>query len=153
MKRQKKAFPDATDVFKALDKKLSEMKASNEPPDVITYAGNGEPTLHPEFTGIIDDSIILRDKYFPKQKLQYCQTPQQLKMKLSKKLLLKVDKNILKLDSALIQQLKSITSQKELLMSAELIEPLHRFNGKVIIQTLFLRGTYNGKTIDNTTPC
>jgi len=46
-------------------------------PDVITYAGNGEPTLHPDFPGIIDDSIILRDKYFKKTELLFCQMQQQ----------------------------------------------------------------------------
>ena len=52
-------------MFDALEQKLSEMKAKDQKPDVITYAGNGEPTLHPDFPGIIDDSIILRNKYFP----------------------------------------------------------------------------------------
>src|SRR5512133_3153778 len=58
-------LPLRAEVYEALENKLQEMKEKGESPDVITYAGNGEPTLHPEFAGIIDDSIILRNKYFP----------------------------------------------------------------------------------------
>jgi wyosine [tRNA(Phe)-imidazoG37] synthetase (radical SAM superfamily) len=62
-------LPRRKEVYEALDLKLSEMKVKNQSPDVITYAGNGEPTLHPDFPGIIDDSINLRDKYFPEDKI------------------------------------------------------------------------------------
>src|SRR5512133_2646973 len=55
----KDKLPSRTEVYDALDKQLSEMKLSGNAPDVITFAGNGEPTLHPAFSGIIDDSIQL----------------------------------------------------------------------------------------------
>src|SRR5512133_1643899 len=61
----KEKLPSRQEVYEALDNKLAEMKKNNLSPDVITYAGNGEPTMHPEFPGIIDDSISLRDRYFP----------------------------------------------------------------------------------------
>jgi wyosine [tRNA(Phe)-imidazoG37] synthetase (radical SAM superfamily) len=62
-------LPSREEVYSALDLKLSEMKTKKHAPDVITYAGNGEPTLHPDFPGIIDDSIQLRDKYFPEARI------------------------------------------------------------------------------------
>src|SRR4030042_1559660 len=62
-------LPSRKEVYEALEKKLLSMKEKNLTPDVITYAGNGEPTLHPEFPGIIDDSLILRDKYFPNARI------------------------------------------------------------------------------------
>jgi len=150
--KTKESLPRRADVFKALDKKLSEMKVSNKPPDVITYAGNGEPTLHPEFTGIIDDSIILRDKYFPKAKIAVLSNATTIKNEAIKEALLKVDKNILKLDSAFDSTVKIHNQPKGTPDTAELIDTLASFNGKVIIQTLFLRGTFNGKAVDNTTP-
>lgn len=145
-------LPGREDVYKALELKLSTLKEKNKAPDVITYAGNGEPTLHPEFPGIIDDSIILRDKYFPDAKIAVLSNATTITDPLIKAALLKVDKNILKLDSALDSTVKLHNQPKVNVNVEELIKYLTGFNGKLIIQTLFLRGVYNGKTIDNTTP-
>jgi wyosine [tRNA(Phe)-imidazoG37] synthetase (radical SAM superfamily) len=128
------------------------MKAKSESPDVITYAGNGEPTLHPEFPGIIDDSIILRDKYFPKAKISVLSNSTTITNPLVKAALLKVDMNILKLDSAIDSTVKIHNQPRVNINVKELINNLAGFNGKIIIQTLFIRGIYNNKVIDNTTP-
>jgi wyosine [tRNA(Phe)-imidazoG37] synthetase (radical SAM superfamily) len=145
-------LPRREDVFKALVNKLSEMKVRGESPDVITYAGNGEPTLHPEFTGIINDSIALRDKYFPKARIAVLSNATTINKPLIKEALLKVDMNIQKLDSAFNSTIK-IHNQPGGLIDAEiLIDNLAGYHGKVIIQTLFLRGIINGTVIDNTTP-
>ena len=93
-------LPKREDVYDALDRKLAEMKASDQKPDVITYAGNGEPTLHPDFPGIIDDSIILRNKYFPNARIAVLSNSTTITNQRVKAALLKVDMNILKLDSA-----------------------------------------------------
>jgi wyosine [tRNA(Phe)-imidazoG37] synthetase (radical SAM superfamily) len=138
-------------VYRALDQKLSAMKADNEVPDVITYAGNGEPTLHPDFPGIIDDSIILRDKYFPKAKIAVLSNSTTINKPLIKAALLKVDKNILKLDSAFDSTIKIHNQPRIDIKVEDLINEMIRFNGKLIIQTLFLRGVYKGSVIDNTT--
>jgi wyosine [tRNA(Phe)-imidazoG37] synthetase (radical SAM superfamily) len=144
-------LPARSDVFKALEKKLSEMKVTNEPPDVITYAGNGEPTLHPEFTGIIDDSITLRDKYFPEAKIAVLSNATTIMNDAIRAALMKIDQNILKLDSAFDSTIFLHNQPKGTHKADELIENLALFNGKVIIQTLFLRGKHKGKIIDNTT--
>jgi wyosine [tRNA(Phe)-imidazoG37] synthetase (radical SAM superfamily) len=145
-------LPSRKEVYSALEKKLSELKEKNLAPDVITYAGNGEPTLHPEFSGIIDDSITLRDKYFKKTRIAVLSNATTISNPLIKAALLKVDQNILKLDSAFDSTIKRHNQPRVNINAGELIKNLIGFNGKVIIQTLFLRGMHNGKAIDNTTP-
>ena len=144
-------LPLRQEVYDALNLKLSEMKKMNLVPDMITYAGNGEPTLHPDFPGIIDDSIILRDKYFPEAKIAVLSNATRITNSHIKAALLKVDKNILKLDSAFDSTVR-IHNQPGVNVNVEdLIKNLVQFRGKLIIQTLFLRGIYNGLFIDNTT--
>ena len=144
-------LPLRQDVFEALDLKLSAMKEKNQHPDVITYAGNGEPTLHPRFPEIIDDSIILRNKYFPEAKIAVLSNSTTIDNPLIRAALLRVDMNILKLDSAFDSTVKIHNQPRVKVNVQELINNLVLFNGNLIIQTLFLRGTYHGKVIDNTT--
>jgi wyosine [tRNA(Phe)-imidazoG37] synthetase (radical SAM superfamily) len=143
--------PSREEVYNALDLKLSELKKKNHTPDVITYAGNGEPTLHPDFPGIIDDTLSLRNKYFPKARVAVLSNATTISNPLIKAALLKVDQNILKLDSAFESTIKLHNQPIVDINVEELINNLSGFEGKVIIQTLFLRGTHNGKLIDNTT--
>jgi wyosine [tRNA(Phe)-imidazoG37] synthetase (radical SAM superfamily) len=146
------SLPSRQDVYNALDKKLKLMKDKNQAPDVITFAGNGEPTLHPEFPNIIDDTIELRNKYFPGTKIAVLSNSTTINRPLIKEALLKVDQNILKLDSGFDLTVRIHNQPKVNLRVEELIENLKKFNGQLIVQTLFLKGSFNGKTIDNTTP-
>jgi wyosine [tRNA(Phe)-imidazoG37] synthetase (radical SAM superfamily) len=143
--------PSREEVYNALDLKLSELKKKNHTPDVITYAGNGEPTLHPDFPGIIDDTLSLRNKYFPEARVAVLSNATTISNPLIKAALLKVDQNILKLDSAFESTIKLHNQPIVDINVEELINNFIGFEGKVIIQTLFLRGTHNGKLIDNTT--
>lgn len=145
-------LPGREEVYIALDEKLSGMKSRNEAPDVITYAGNGEPTMHPEFPGIIDDSLILRDRYFPGAKIAVLSNASTIAKTAIRTALLKADMNILKFDSAFDSTIKAHNQPLAKVNAAELVDNLASFNGKVIIQTLFLRGNANGHRIDNTTP-
>ncbi len=145
-------LPSRQQVYDALEARLSELKSLNRPPDVITYAGNGEPTMHPEFPGIIDDSIQLRDRYFPEAKISVLSNSTAIRKPAVREALLKVDMNILKLDSAFDLTVKLHNQPVVSLNIEELIEDLKAFNGKLIVQTLFLRGIHDGKRIDNTTP-
>jgi wyosine [tRNA(Phe)-imidazoG37] synthetase (radical SAM superfamily) len=145
-------LPKRDEVRIALEHKLAEMKSKGQAPDVITYAGNGEPTLHPEFPGIIDDSLILRDKYFPTAKIAVLSNSTTIPDPLIKSALLKIDKNILKLDSAFDSTIEHHNQPRLKIKAEDLIKGLVSFGGKVIIQTLFLRGSNDGVKIDNTTP-
>ncbi|MDP4222419.1 MAG: radical SAM protein [Bacteroidota bacterium] len=145
-------LPGREEVRKALERKLSEMKRNGRTPDVITFAGNGEPTLHPEFPGIIDDCIELRDKYFPDSKIAVLSNSTTITVPHIREALLKVDQNILKLDSAFDLTIRTHNQPRVNVKVEELISNLKGLNGQLIVQTLFLRGIYKGKVIDNTTP-
>jgi wyosine [tRNA(Phe)-imidazoG37] synthetase (radical SAM superfamily) len=148
----KKELPSAKEVYTALEKKLSSMKEKREAPDVITFAGNGEPTLHPSFAEIIDDTIKLRNKYFPDAKIAVLSNSTAIKNPKIREALLKVDSNILKLDSAFDLTVKIHNQPKVNVKVGDLIREFRKFKGEMIVQTLFLRGNFKGKTIDNTTP-
>ena len=148
----KSALPKRDEIYRALERKLSEMKSKKSAPDVITFAGNGEPTLHPDFPAIVDDTIELRNRYFPEARIAVLSNSTTITIPSVKEALLKVDQNILKLDSGFDLTVRVHNQPRVNVKVAELIGNLRKFNGQLIIQTLFLRGTHNGKSIDNTTP-
>jgi len=150
-REQKAVLPTREIVKQKMEEKLREMVESNELPDVVTFAGNGEPTLHPEFEGIIDDTIELRDKLTPKARIAVLSNSSMLFKDSVKRALLKVEDNILKLDSAFEETVKLIDCPVGRFNLTEVVENLKSFNGKLIIQTLFVRGTHNGQRIDNAT--
>jgi len=150
-KREKKAvLPTRLQVRQQMEEKLTEMALSNELPDVITFAGNGEPTLHPEFEGIIDDTIELRNLLSPGAKIAVLSNATMLHKASVIRALLKVEDNIQKLDSAFEETIRRIDCPTSNFKLKDVIENLKSFNGKVIIQTLFLHGTFKGEIIDNT---
>jgi wyosine [tRNA(Phe)-imidazoG37] synthetase (radical SAM superfamily) len=150
--KDKGPLPNRDEIYIALELKLSEMKVKNTPPDVITFAGNGEPTLHPEFPVIVDDCIKLRNKYFPEARIAVLSNSTTITIPSIREALLKVDQNILKLDSGFDLTVNVHNQPRVNVKVSELIGNLRDFKGQLIIQTLFLRGSYNGKPIDNTTP-
>lgn len=145
-------LPERGKVAYCLEAKLKEMQAFGTAPDVITFAGNGEPTLHPQFPEIIDDTIALRNKYFPKAKISVLSngtTVQKEKIFLA---LSKVDNNILKLDSIQKESIELINKPSSPGYNVRNIIDLYkRFGGNIIVQTLFLRGKHQDKIVDNTT--
>lgn len=143
-------IPSRQEVFNELEIKLNEMALSGEKPDVITFAGNGEPTLHPEFTGIIDDCINLRNKLAPGASIAVLSNATTINKPSIRESLLKIDKNILKLDSVSGDIIAILNKPLTKISVPELISNLTMFNGKLIIQTMFVRGIVNGITIDNT---
>jgi len=148
---QESAIPSREEVYTMLKTKLLEMKEAGQIPDVITFAGNGEPTLHTEFEGIIDDTIELRNLYCPTAKVSVLSNSTRIHKPAVFCALKKVDNNILKFDSAFDQTLQIIDRPTgKHINVAWLIEQLKRFEGKLIIQTMFLRGEYNGEEFDNT---
>ena len=121
--------------------------------DVITFSGNGEPTLHPEFLGIIEDTCALRDRYCPKAKISVLSNSTQLGRADVVKALRMCDNRILKLDSAIDKTMRLIDKPvNENLTVEQVAEWLAVFEGDFTLQTCFLRGEYEGQVIDNTTP-
>jgi wyosine [tRNA(Phe)-imidazoG37] synthetase (radical SAM superfamily) len=119
-------------------------------PDSITFAGNGEPTIHPDFAGIIDDVLVMRNEYFPKAKIAILSNASLIHKPHVKESLLRIDDCILKLDAGSEAMFNLINRPSGKSKLADIVDELISFNGKLIIQTLFLRGEYNGERIDNT---
>lgn len=147
----KKRFNSREDVRTMLRDTLSDMVAQGTPPDVITFAGNGEPTMHPEFESIIDDTITLRNQLCPSAKVSVLSNATQIGREDVVRALLKVDNNILKLDSAFDQTVQLLNKPVGKYSVAQVVEWMKQFQGNMILQTMFLRGEYMGQKIDNTT--
>ena len=143
--------PRRYDVQSALETKLMQMNAEGSYPDVITFSGNGEPTLHPEFAGIIDDALALRSRLCPQARVAVLSNSTMLHKDSVFQALCRVDDNIMKLDSAVDMRMRQIDDPGNKHFTAdELIRQLCRFNGRLIIQTIFLRGVRDEIIIDNT---
>lgn len=148
----KKGIPPRAEVARLLEEKLSAMRADNQPLDVITFSGNGEPTLHPDFKGVVEDTLRLRDKYYPDAKVSVLSNATRLHTPEVVEALKMVDNNILKLDSAIDPTVRQIDRPTNPNYSVkDVVESMKQFDGQCIVQTMMLRGEYDGKAIDNTT--
>lgn len=145
-------FAPRAEVARLLETKLSAMKDAAEPLDVITFSGNGEPTLHPDFAGIIDDTLAIRDTYYPEAQVSVLSNSTRIDRDDVRNALKKVDNNILKLDSALNETVMTLDRPTLSTFTADkAVSLLETMGDNCIIQTMMLRGNYDGKTIDNTT--
>lgn len=145
-------LPKREDVARGLETKLAGMQAEGTLPDVITFAGNGEPTIHPQFGEIIDDTIALRNKYCPGAKVSVLSNATMINKPAVFKALMKVDNNILKLDTVdrvFIEGIDRPTGKYDL---EETIMHMKAFKGRIVIQTIFFKGNIGNMKIDNTTP-
>ena len=145
-------FTPRAEVARLLDRKLQAMHAAGEPLDVITFSGNGEPTLHLDFPAIVDDTLALRSRYYPEAKVSVLTNSTRIFDPAVAAALKKVDNNILKLDSALDDTIRVLDRPNSPGFTADkVIESLRQFAGTGIIQTMMLRGEWEGRNIDNTT--
>ena len=148
--RPHEKMPRREEVREALARKLDEMRADGKVPDVITFAGNGEPTMHPDFAGIIDDTIAIRNQHCPSAKIAVLSNSTMLGKEDVFQALCKIEDNIMKLDSVLDKRIRQINVPNQpSFCFAELLKNLCRFEGKVIIQTMFLHGERDGEPVDN----
>jgi wyosine [tRNA(Phe)-imidazoG37] synthetase (radical SAM superfamily) len=143
-----KPMPTRDEVAAALERKLEEMQQEGRLPDVLTFAGNGEPTCHPHFAEIIDDTIALRDRYCPEAKVSVLSNATLLHRQEVHDALMRVDNNILKLDTVDDAFIKQVDRPCGAYMASHTVEQLKTFHGHLIIQTMFLRST---EGLDNTT--
>ena len=145
--RPNQPLPTRNEVARALEQKLQEMQQQGQLPDVLTFAGNGEPTCHPHFADIIADTIRLRDQYCPKAKVSVLSNATMLHRPEVHHALMQVDNNIQKLDTVDPDFIRTVDHPSGSYDVQRIIERMKAFNGHVIIQTMFLRGD----GIDNTT--
>ena len=140
-------LPAREEVAKALERKLQQMQEDGQMPDVLTFAGNGEPTCHPHFAEIIDDTIRLRDHYCPKAKVSVLSNSTMIHRSDVHDALMRVDNNILKLDTVDIDFIRLVDHPNGTSDVSAIVERMKAFDGHLIIQTMFLKGP----GIDNTT--
>ena len=140
-------LPTREEVATALERKLQQMQEDGQMPDVLTFAGNGEPTCHPHFAEIIDDTIRLRDQYCPQAKVSVLSNSTMIHRQAVHDALMRVDNNILKLDTVDIDFIRLVDHPNGTYDVNAIIERMKAFNGHLIIQTMFLKGP----GIDNTT--
>ncbi|HTX87951.1 MAG TPA: hypothetical protein VMC08_03100 [Bacteroidales bacterium] len=145
-------LPSREMVATFLEKSLEGLVEMEYLPDAITYAGNGEPTLHPGFADIVEDTIRLRDRYCPSAKVAVLSNASRLGDPGVFRALLKLDQNIQKLDAGSEDLFRLMNHPVQEVNYPALVENLKRFRGKVIIQSMFLRGKYRDRVVDNTTP-
>ena len=151
IKSEKVKFHTREEISDALRSRLNQLKSSNNVPDAITFAGNGEPTMHPDFEYIINDSIQIRNEVAPQTQIAVLSNATLIHRPDVFMALNKIDQNILKIDSAVPETIKKINQPKGKINLKELIQNMKAFKGNLIIQTLFLRGVTDGVEINNTT--
>ncbi|MDE6347889.1 MAG: radical SAM protein [Bacteroides sp.] len=148
--RPKQPLPTREEVRSALEARLQEMQANGPAPDVLTFAGNGEPTAHPRFPEIIEDTLALRDRYFPKAKVSVLSNATFIHRPAVFEALNKVDNNILKLDTVDEGYIRRLDRPTGKYSVASVVEGMKAFGGNCIIQTMFLKGRCEGREMDNT---
>jgi wyosine [tRNA(Phe)-imidazoG37] synthetase (radical SAM superfamily) len=137
-------------VLQYLEFRLKELIEEDHIPDALTFAGNGEPTMHPDFAGIVDDTLELRDQLMPGANVAILSNASMIHRPDVFNALLKLDQNIQKLDAGFERFFRLMNNPVLPVNFGDLIKNLQKFNRKVIIQSMFLRGSYQGTAIDNT---
>ncbi len=150
--RTRTKLPTRQNVKDALEDKLIKLREEDTKLDVITFAGNGEPTMHPEFAGVIDDTIEMRNKYCPAAKISVLTNGISAGKQSVFEALQKIESPVLKLDSAFDETVRLIDRPNSPTYSvANQVKLYKRFEGNFILQTMFLKGSFEGQLIDNTT--
>lgn len=146
-------LPSREKVREDLRDKLGEMHSRGDALNVITFSGNGEPTLHPEFAGIVDDTIALRDEFYPDAKVSVLTNGTRASKPEVADALRKVDNNIIKLDSAISSTMRALDRPTDRNYGPEeAIAGIAPLASTAIVQTMLTRGSHDGRRVDNTTP-
>lgn len=143
-------FPEREAVRQALRQRLEDMRLHGPKPDVITFAGNGEPTLHPHFADIVDDVCALRDEFFPEAKISVLTNATQIVRQEVFDALCRVDNNIVKLDTVSADYIRQTDRPVSARYDVEkIVERMAEFGSRCIVQTMFMKGTHEGADVSN----
>ena len=144
--------PSRSEVAEALEATLKAMHERDEHPDVLTFAGNGEPTAHPDFPAIIDETLRLRDRYCPDAKVSVLSNATFIHRETVRAALMKVDNNIQKLDTVDMDYIRRVDRPVNPHYDVEkIVEHMRLFEGHVVVQTMFMKGSTSTGSVDNTT--
>lgn len=143
-------LPTREEIRNSLEVRLKQMQQEGPQPDVFTFAGNGEPTLHPEFPEIIEDVRQLRDQYFPQARISVLSNSTQvLRPRVLEALVQHVDNPIMKLDTVNEDYIRQVDQPQGQYHVEDIIQALSSVGKHIIIQTMFMNGTHNGKDVSN----
>ena len=148
--RPKQKLPTRGEVAAALEQKLQQMEAEGMAPDVLTFAGNGEPTMHPRFPEAVDCAIRLRDRFCPEAKISVLSNSTRIHKPEVREALMRVDNNILKLDTVCEEYIRFVDRPTMAYNVDEIVEKLANFGKNAVIQTMFMKGEVDGRSVDNT---
>ena len=132
-------IPTAAEVRSALEDKLQECLLAGIPIDSITFSGDGEPTLNPEFPRIIRDTVALRDAFYPDAKVSVLSNATRLDRDEIVEALKLVDNPILKLDAPTSGLAALVNQPVGRYDVEEVIAGMEKFEGDFVLQTMFLR--------------
>lgn len=149
-RRPREDMPTRPRIASALRERLLCMKTAGEQLDAITFSGNGEPTSHPDFEGIVDDVIALRGEFFPAAKVCLLTNSTHLGKDSVFRAVQKIDKACLKLDTVNPDYIRLVDRPQTRYDLAKLIERMKQLSGRCVIQTMFMKGTVDGVSVDNT---
>lgn len=145
-------LPTPDEVEARLREQLTRMHSDGSPLDVITFSGNGEPTLHPDFETVVDRVLSLRNEFYPAAKVTVITNSTMAHRQSVQRALLRVDNILLKLDSAIDATFRIINRPANpLLTPADIISTLAQYGDRCVVQTMMISGEYNGTAFDNTT--
>ena len=150
-KKEKQVLFTAAEINASLQSRFEALKTGGLHPDNITFAGNGEPTMHPEFETIVENTIGLRDEFFPKAKITVLSNATRLDRENVKRALLRIDNNVLKLDAGTNATFQAINRPTFPITLEKVLLDLKNFKENLTIQTMLIRGEVNGEMVDNTT--
>lgn len=134
-----KAYPRLADVAAALEKRLAELSQQGIPVDSITFSGNGEPTMNPDFAAIVDKTIQLRDRFYPSAKVSVLSNATMVGRESVFDALKKVDNAIMKIDASTDELIEKVNKPTGVYRLETVIEGLKKFEGNFVLQTMFLR--------------
>ncbi len=134
-----RVFPRLEEVKVAMEEKMSKAASEGVPVDSITFSGNGEPTMNPDFPEIIDVTLELRDKYFPEAKVSVLSNATLIGRPAVAQALMKVDNPILKIDASSDELIARINKPVGRYRLDEVVEAMMKFEGRFVLQTMFLK--------------
>lgn len=141
-------FPRLDAIEKALESKMMQLASEGTKVDSITFSGNGEPTIHPDFPQVVDVTLRLRDKFFPDAKVSVLSNATILGREDVVNALMKVDNPILKIDASSDELISQINKPVGSYKLSDVIEGMRKFDGRFVLQTMFLKS----RDFDTTAP-
>jgi len=146
-----RTIPSSDQVIDALQEKLKKLANNKTSIDTITFSGNGEPTMNPDFAAIIRRTLVLRETYVPGTKVSVLTNGSNLGDEGTAEALMSVDNAIIKIDSAIEKTINLINRPSFPYSLERMVENLRPFRNRFVLQTMFLKGEFEGMAVDNTT--